>query len=320
MTPLVPDSTASVSGPIVVPAPSPARSPWVLSVVAAAGAGAAVAAAGAARGQLDPVAVLLSAAAVLLGQALAGLVARHADRAARDRWLAALDEIGTVCDARLESRRRSLRRLWPTSADLVEQLRRGEPPPVVGLSSLVVLGTGPVDSGIVLVGDGASSVAPHVRAQALRDRVADVPDGPLCVDAAGGVHVRGPALLARSLAGGYRAQLRHRGAPEGLVTWQQAWPAEPSADPTSGDGTRSSAVAGGGAPDVAVACVVEISSHGVATVVRRDGSACSVPVVPAWTSLVDAPEAPGAHGAPDAPCGSDAPDVLRRQPVRPERP
>lgn len=303
----------------MVPDLPAARSPWVLSVVAGLVAGAAVATAGAVRGLLDPVAVVLSGVTVLAAQVLGGLAARCADRAAHDRWSVALAETEVVCDARLESRRLSLRRLWPTSADLVERLRRGESPPVVGVPSLLVLGAGRVDSGIVLVSDSASSFVPHARTEALHDRVADVPDGPLCVDAAGGVHVRGPALLARSLAGGYRAQLRHRGVREGLVTWQSTWPGvgEAGVGEAGVRDTRSREAAGGVAPDLAAACVVEISSHGVVTVVRRDGSTCSVPVAPAWTSLADAPDSPDDPGGPGGP--DDAGDLPRR-PFSPESP
>jgi hypothetical protein len=311
-----PDTTASSGRSIVVPAPTPARSPWASSVVTALAAGVAVGAAGAARGQLDPVAAVITGAAVMAARALGSLMARREGRAARDRWLSALDETEAVCDAVLEARRRSLRHLWPTSADLVERLRRGEAPPVLGVPSLVVLGVGRVESGIVLVGERGAPVTRHARTETLRERIADVPYGPRCVDAAGGVHVRGPALLARSLAGGYRAQLRHRGAPEGLVTWQRTGPDGTGAVDTGPDGTgldetgRDGAGAdeGGGGAAATAACVVDISSHGGVTVVRREGSACSVPVAPSWTSLLDAAGAPRAPAAP------------RGQPVRPERP
>jgi hypothetical protein len=304
----VPDTatTSSSPGVVVLPSPSPEPSRRALSVAAVSVAGLAVGGAGAARGDLDLLAVLVAGASVASAQGLVGLVGRQAARAARDRWSAALDETEAVCDARIDSRRRSLRHLWPTSADLVERLRRGEAAPVVGVRSLVVLGSGRVDSGIVLVGDTGAAVVRHARTEALRRRVAELPDGPLCVDAAGGVHVRGPELLARSLAGGYRAQLRHRGAPDGLVTWQ----------PTEADGhgaaesraaeARSGQGGGGGGPGSSAACVVEISSHGAVAVVRRDGTACSVPVTPAWTSVLDAPDA------------SDAPDGRSRQRVTPE--
>ncbi|MBD8584697.1 hypothetical protein IFT77_03015 [Frigoribacterium sp. CFBP 13729] len=316
----VPDTatTSSSPGAVVVPSPSPEPSRWVLSVAAALVAGLAVGGAGAARGDLDLLAVLLAGASVASAQGLAGLVGRQAARAARDRWFAALDETEAVCDARLDSRRRSLQHIWPTSADLVERLRRGEAPPVVGVRSLVVLGSGRVDSGIVLVGDTGAAVVRHARTEVLRRRLAELPDGPLCVDAAGGVHVRGPELLARSLAGGYRAQLRHRGAPDGLVTWQ------PAAADGHGDGEIGAAeteaealsgqVGGGGGSGPSAACVVEISRHGAVAVVRRDGTACSVPVTPAWTSVLDAPDA---ADAPDAP---DALDGRSRQRVTPQRP
>ncbi len=307
----VPDTatTSSSPGAVVVPSPSPEPSRWVLSVAAALVAGLAVGGAGAARGDLDLLAVLLAGASVASAQGLAGLVGRQAARAARDRWFAALDETEAVCDARLDSRRRSLQHVWPTSADLVERLRRGEAPPVVGVRSLVVLGSGRVDSGIVLVGDTGAAVVRHARTEVLGRRLAELPDGPLCVDAAGGVHVRGPELLARSLAGGYRAQLRHRGAPDGLVTWQPT-----VADEHGGGESRAAEAGGGGGSGPSAACVVEISRHGAVAVVRRDGTACSVPVTPAWTSVLDAPDA---ADAPDAP---GALDGRSRQRVRPERP
>jgi len=318
------DTSAPATLSVVVPAPSSARSPWMPSVVASLAAGAAVGGSSAARGQLDPVAVVVSCAAVLAAQALGSLLARQTERAARDRWSAALDEVQGVCDARLEARRRHLRGLWPTSADLVERLRRGEDPPVRGRPSLVVLGAGRVDSGIVLVGDTAEAVTRHARTEALRRHVAEIADGPLCVDASGGVHVRGPDLLACSLAGGYRAQLRHRGAPEDTVTWQRPGLDEVGIDAGAlrADGSvegraappGSGEVAGGGGPATAAACVVEISGDGSVAVVRRDGVPCSVPVAPAWTSLLDAPD------------GLDVDDVLRlpdgprRRAVRPESP
>ena len=302
----VPDTSTTSSSPaaIVVPSPSPEPSRRLLSVVAALVAGAAVGGAGAARGDLDLLAVLLTGASVASAQGLGGLVRRQAARAARDRWFAALDETEAVCDARLESRRRSLRHLWPTSADLVERLRRGEAPPVVGARSLVVLGSGLVDSGMVLVGDAGAAVARHARTEALRRRVAELPDGPLCVDAVGGVHVRGPELLARSLAGGYRAQLRHRGASDGLVTWQATRADERGAAGRGAAEVRAGPDAGGGGSEAFAACVVEISGHGAVAVVRRDGRACSVPVTPAWTSVLDAPDA------------EDEPDGRSRQQVR----
>ena len=298
----VPDTatTSSSPGAVVVPSPSPEPSRRVLSVAAALVAGLAVGGAGAARGDLDLLAVLVAGASVASAQGLGGLVRRRAARAARDRWSTALDETEAVCDARLDARRRALQHLWPTSADLVERLRRGEAPPVVGVRSLVVLGSGRVESGIVLVGDHGAAVVRHARTEVLRRRVAELRDGPLCVDAAGGVHVRGPELLARSLAGGYRAQLRHRGAPDGLVTWQPT-----VADEHGGGESRAAETEalsgqgrGGGGSGPSAACVVEISRHGAVAVVRRDGTACSVPVTPAWTSVLDAPDA---HDVPDTP-------------------
>ena len=306
----VPDTatTSSSPGAVVVPSPSPEPSRWVLSVAAALVAGLAVGGAGAARGDLDLLAVLLAGASVASAQGLAGLVGRQAARAARDRWFAALDETEAICDARLDSRRRSLQHVWPTSADLVERLRRGEVPPVVGVRSLVVLGSGRVDSGMVLVGDAGAAVVRHARTEALRRRVAELPDGPLCVDAASGVHVRGPELLARSLAGGYRAQLRHRRAHDGLVTWQATGDDERGAAVSRAAEVRAGQDAGGGGSGASAACVVEISGHGAVAVVRRDGRACSVPVTPAWTSVLDAPDA------------SDILDGGSRQRVRRERP
>ncbi|TDT65822.1 hypothetical protein [Frigoribacterium sp. PhB116] len=312
----VPDTatTSSSPGVVVVPSPSPEPSRRVLSVAAALVAGLTVGGAGAARGDLDLLAVLLAGASVASAQGLAGLVGRQAARAARDRWFAALDETEAICDARLDSRRRSLQHVWPTSADLVERLRRGEVPPVVGVRSLVVLGSGRVDSGIVLVGDTGTAVVRHARTEVLRRRVAELSDGPLCVDAAGGVHVRGPELLARSLAGGYRAQLRHRGAPDGLVTWQPTVADEHGGGESRAAEAEAGQGGGGGGSGPSAACVVEISRHGAVAVVRRDGTACSVPVAPAWTSVLDAPDAPDAAGAPDAP------DGRRRQRVTPEQP
>ena len=312
----VPDTatTSSSPGVVVVPSPSPEPSRRVLSVAAALVAGLAVGGAGAARDDLDLLAVLVAGAAVASAQGLGGLVRRQAARTARERWFAALDETEAVCDARLDARRASLQHLWPTSADLVERLRRGEAPPVVGVRSLVVLGGGRVDSGIVLVGDTGAAVARHARTDALRRRIAELPDGPLCVDAAGGVHVRGPELLARSLAGGYRAQLRHRGAPDGLVTWQSTRADEHGAGGSRAAGARAGPDAGGGTSVASAACVVEISGHGAVAVVRRDGTTCSVPVTPAWTSLLDAPH------VPDVPDTPDSLDGRSRQRVRRERP
>ncbi|TWX40491.1 hypothetical protein ES689_03300 [Frigoribacterium sp. ACAM 257] len=299
---------SSASASVVLPGPPTSPSPWALAVAAAVVAGVAVGGAGAARADLDLVAALSSGASVMAAQALGLLASRRASRVAHGRWDKALDETEAVCLARLESRRRALLRLWPTSADLADRLRRGEASPVVGRPSLVVLGVGTVESGIVLLGDTGGAVVGPARAVALRERVADLPDGPLCVDTAGGLHVRGPSILARSLAGGYRAQLRHRGADECVVTWQSvgAAPAEARLGPTAGGGASLAA------------CVLEISSLGAVTVVRRDGSACEVPVTPAWTSLLDAP---GASGALDVPGRSEVLDGLgdrRREPLRPE--
>jgi hypothetical protein len=257
------------------PTPSPGAPSWVAAVVAAGAVLVVVAGAGALRGRPDAVAALLGAAAAGAAHLVAVLVARAwADRARR-RWLGELDDAEASCRAQLASRVRSLRHRWPTSADLVERLRRGESPPVVGATALVVLGTGAVASGVVVVGDDAAGVAGHPRVEALRRQVETLPDGPLCVDASGGVHVTGPPLLVESLAGGLQTQLRHRGAPPGLVTWRRA---VPGSEPEGGAGR---------APDAA--CVVEISRRGTVVVVRRDGAACSVPVTPSWTSSLDAP-------------------------------
>jgi hypothetical protein len=259
------------------PMPPPGAPSWLAAVVAAGAVFVVVAGAGALGGRPDAVVALLGAAAAGAAHVAAVLVARASADRARRRWLGELDETEASCRAQLASRGRSLRHRWPTSADLVERLRRGESPPVVGATALVVLGTGAVASGVALVGDGAAGVAGHPRVEALRRQVETLPDGPLCVDASGGVHVTGPPLLVESLAGGLQAQLRHRGAPPGLVTWRRSVP---------GDERAGGA---GRAPDAA--CVVEISRRGTVVVVRRDGAACSVPVTPSWTSSLDAPVA-----------------------------
>jgi hypothetical protein len=272
--------------------------PWVVTAVAGGVVLVAVLGAGAARGAVDPAAAAVAGASAVAAHAVAGLVGRRAAQLAERRLLAAFADAEGACAAQLESRRRSLSVLWPTSADLVERLRRGDPPRVVGAPSIVVLGTGAVASGVVLVGDEVADASARPRTEALRARVATLSDGPLCLDAAGGVHVRGPALLVDSLAGGYCAQLRHRGAPSELVTRQHTGAGPPP---------------GGAGRVVEAACLVEISRQGAVVVVRRDGAPCSVPVTPSWTSALDAPggTAGPVAAAPEAPGGPT---------IRPERP
>jgi hypothetical protein len=279
------ESTPPAGTVALPPSPTTRVPSWLAAVVAAGAVLVVISGVGVFGGRPDPVAALLAAAAAGAAHVAAGVVGRASADRARRRWISELDVTEASCRAQLASRGRSLRHRWPTSADLVERLRRGESPPVVGATALVVLGTGAVASGVALVGDEAAGVAGHPRVEALRRQVETLPDGPLCVDAAGGVHVTGPPLLVESLAGGWQAQLRHRGAPTGLVTWRRAT-SDP--DPEGGAGRASDA-----------ACVVEISRRGTVLVVRRGGRACSVPVTPSWTSWLDAPVDPPADPEAD---------------------
>lgn len=275
MTAPPPAPAASSAPALALPEPPrPSRPRWVDAGAPVAALLGAVAASSA-QGRPALVPALAAAVAALVAHGVAGVALRRRSRSAALRWRAALDETEAACGRRLESRLRSLRHRWPTSADLVERLRHGDRPPVTGARTLVVLGTGAVASGLVLAGDGPPGGDRDPRVEALRARLATLDDGPLCVDAARGVHVVGPALLVESLAGGYRAQLRHRGASVDLVTWRRVGAGD---DP------------GGGAPlDDGVACVVEVSAAGAVAVVRRDGVPCAVPLRPSWTSSHDAP-------------------------------
>lgn len=146
---------------------------------------------------------------------------------------------------------------FPSSAALAELVRRRG-----GLRSLaprgprgaawLVLGTGEVDVGAAVLGDDPVTAGRRAPAR----RAATIARGPLCVDARGGVDVHGPAVLVRGVAAGLRLQLRAQGGPVDAV-----------------------AVVGEDAPSrEPAACVLVVARDGTATVTRRDGRACEVPV------------------------------------------
>jgi len=146
---------------------------------------------------------------------------------------------------------------FPDSAALAELVRRRG-----GLRSLaprgprgaawLVLGTGEVDASVAVLGDDPVTAGRRAPARG----AATIARGPLCVDARGGVDVHGPAVLVRGVAAGFRLQLRAQGSPVDAVT-----------------------VVGEGAPGRApAACVLVVARDGTATVTRRDGRACDVPV------------------------------------------
>jgi len=166
---------------------------------------------------------------------------------------------------------------FPDSAALAELVRRrggllSLAPRDPGGAAWLVLGTGQVDVDVGVAGlddDGrggsassgpADAALPDEPVTARRRSPGLSPStiarGPLCVDARGGVDVHGPAVLVRGVAAGFRLQLRAQGSPVDAVT-----------------------VVGEGAPGRApAACVLVVARDGTATVTRRDGRACDVPV------------------------------------------
>jgi hypothetical protein len=237
-----------------------------------------------------------SATAVWLGAATAGAtcllgVALSAAVEHRGRRPGRLRDDLDAAEAAVEAHRRSVeadhRRFFPTSTVVAERLRSGLGDDVLGApvvqgggAAWVVLGRGPVESGIEVVGgddvDAATAllVGPppepddetERRRRALVLRAATLDDGPLCVDGRGGVHVVGPAVLVRGVAAGLRLQLLARGAPVQLVSTGP--PEAPAASP-------------------AVACVLALRPDGTAWVTRRDGRECRVPVTVSSISVHD---------------------------------
>lgn len=128
---------------------------------------------------------------------------RRRRRAEAERWRRELAEVEERLDVALEARREALREEHPGARALAampahdpRRWRRepGDPVPVV-------LGRGPVGSGIAVPGDVRASDPSAVRAGAVDDaervraRAATV-EGPLVVDARDGLGVVGPAALA----------------------------------------------------------------------------------------------------------------------------
>ncbi|WAC66317.1 FtsK/SpoIIIE domain-containing protein [Agrococcus sp. SL85] len=128
---------------------------------------------------------------------------RRRRRAEAERWRRELAEVEERLDAALEARREALREEHPGARALAampahdpRRWRRQSGDPLA-----VVLGRGPVDSGIGVPGDVRASDPSAVRAGAVDDaervraRAATV-EGPLVVDARDGVGVVGPAAIA----------------------------------------------------------------------------------------------------------------------------
>ena len=218
---------------------------------------------------------VVAAAASWVGTTAASLLrhrrprSRRAAREHEEAVVAVTRQLAVVAD--------DLSAEFPDSAALAELVRRrggllSLAPRDPGGAAWLVLGTGQVDVDVGVAGLGddgrggsassgpADAALPDEPVTARRRSPGLSPStiarGPLCVDARGGVDVHGPAVLVRGVAAGFRLQLRAQGGPVDAV-----------------------AVVGEDAPSRApAACVLVVDRDGTATVTRRDGRACRVPV------------------------------------------
>lgn len=227
LAPLPDDEPLSLPPAWVAPARPPV--PLVASIVPVIGAGVLWVVTGSMMALwLAALGPLIAVAAFADGRRAAVRERRHAEAsavAARSRVSAAIDER----HARERARRRALH---PDAATFV--LREDEIwRPVPGRAGLLVIGSGDEASGIVVSGGDGSADS-----RALRARASTLTDAPVTVDAADGVAVVGPAVVASAVLRGLVLQLclavppgelRIAGALRGENAWAERLPHRRSA-------------------------------------------------------------------------------------------